>query len=501
MRVVKVVFVVGFLLAFPLVTDLFAARPIKDIGINYPDAIIRGGPYSPSLIVGAPFQMMKGDIDGNGIPDLIFTGGMAGTTRRYVGVFFDAALSSLNGRDFSHPDFLIISQKKFPWASDVVKFHPMHWLAVADLNQDGFDDIVFSLPIIDLGGGLRDEKGEVYVVLGNTRANLGTTWDFAVKPPSFTFFGKDAGDRAGFSLATGDINGDGRKDLLIGAPSADGPNNAFIDGGEIYGITHFDWTKSSMVLTKSNVDLYIYGEAGQKYGYAVTVGNLNGDIDAETSYPIDDIIIAPYLSPGGPVRVIFGKNSERKLSTSSDWTSSYNLIPRHPNLTTGDLNRDGIDDLVAADAGVYTYIQYGSQTAISTLADVKVWNSFNIGNYTGFSNFVSDFDGDGIEDLALLAARSLGQYNQYTIPVGEAHIVWGQMTRLPSVIDLKTESTHFSLYGSDGTGPTGLSSNFQGAWNSTYGSVLGTDLDGNGTSELLFVPSGTQNTYIYKTTK
>lgn len=49
-----------------------------------------------------------------------------------------------------------------------------------------------------------------------------------------------------------------------------------------------------------------------------------------------------------------------------------------------------------------------------------------------------------------------------------------------------------------GAGHTGLSSNFQGAWNSTYGYTFGSDLDADGKLELFFGGSWYQNTYIYK---
>ena len=489
--------VIGSVLFLFSVQLVWASHPTKDIGINSPDAIIRGGTGN------SPYQAARGDINGNGLSDFIVigsTGGTVGGNKIYVGVFFDTTLASLNGRSFSSSDLLIKTNKQYPWASDVIKFHPMHWVAVVDLNQDGFDDIIFSLPIIRNPDGTRDEKGEVYVVLGNTRANLGTTWDFSTKPPSFTFFGRDPGDRAGFALATGDINGDGRKDLLIGAPQADGPNNAFIDGGEVYGITSINFSQSSMVLSESNVNLYIYGEVGQKYGYAITSGNLNGDINTVTGRPVDDVIVAPYMSPGGPVKMIFGNptmGGSKRLSLNANWTSSYNLIPRYPNLIAGDLNKDGIDDLVASGAGESCYITYGSTSSISSSANVTIYSAHS-GDHLGFSNVISDFDGDGFKDLAMLAPRARGQYSQYLTPVGEVHIVWGQMSRLPSVINLATESTHFSLYGSDGTGPTHLVSNFQGPWNSTYGYTFGQDLDGDGKSELFFGGSWNQNAYIYK---
>jgi len=255
-------------------------------------------------------------------------------------------------------------------------------------------------------------------------------------------------------------------------------------------------------LSESSVNLYLYGETNQQYGRAVTSGNLNGDLQG--GRPLDDIIVAPYVSGGqGPVKMIFGSSTisgTKRLSVDANWTSAYNLAPRNPNLTTGDFNRDGISDLLAADAGRWLYMNYGSATTISSQADVEITDSSEPDDYRGFSNFISDFDGNGIKDLAFLAPRWHGGYIN---PVGRAIILWGQTMPLPPVIDIATESTHFTLYGSDGTGPTGLASNCQGSWNSTYGYVFGMELEGAGSDAELFfggTPYGFsqhKKTYIY----
>jgi len=406
-------------------------------------------------------------------------------------------LSSLNGRRFSSPDFLIVTKKKFPWSADIVKTHQMSWLTVADLNGDGFDDIVFSLPVIDLGGGLRDGRGEVYVVLGNTRANLGSTWDFSSKPPSFTFYGQDQDDWAGFSLASGDINGDGRADLLIGAPQADGPLNAFTDGGEVYGITFINFGQSSMILSESNVNLFLYGEAGERQGISIAIGNFNGDA-------YKDIAVAPKIISVGYLRAVFGSSSifgTKRLSLNSNWKSAYTLNPYgYINVLFGDLNGDGIDELVSSESRSMIYITYGSLGTISTLAETKIYGfAFPWDNTYGFASTIADFDKDGYKDLASLAPSSGGRFKQYTTPVGELDIVWGRSAKLPSTVYLSTENTHFSLFGSDGTGPTGLISNFQGPWNSRYGSSpLGMDLNGDGNPEIFFGAGWTQNGYLYE---
>lgn len=105
-----------------------------------------------------------------------------------------------------------------------------------DINHDGIDDIAIHAPSEDTNAS---GAGAVYVVYG-TAASI--TSPFIISEldgdSGFVMYGENQSDQAGSELAFGgDFNGDGRDDLIIGAPEADTP---VTNAGSVYLLHGWD---------------------------------------------------------------------------------------------------------------------------------------------------------------------------------------------------------------------------------------------------------------------
>lgn len=168
-------------------------------------------------------------------------------------------------------------------------FPRAHSIVTGDFNQDGSQDVAIGAPDADFtpaSGPARANAGAVYILFGKATFPPVTIIDTnltALSQPDVKIFGAAADDNAGFALASGDVNGDGVTDLVIGAPGFDPstgtPATAHPNAGAVYILFGSNTVVAGTVdLNAANpADVIIFGEHdGDRFGSALAIADVNG---------------------------------------------------------------------------------------------------------------------------------------------------------------------------------------------------------------------------------
>ncbi len=368
-----------------------------------------------------------GDLNGDGIADLLI-GALnaapngAGSGACYV-VFGDsgggAVVVELSALDGSNG--LVLN------GAIAGDFAGISVAATGDVNADGFDDVIVGAYAADPNGA---SSGRSYVLYGTDQA-FGATVELAMLNgvDGFVLNGATAVERSGRSVAgAGDVNGDGIDDLVIGAlnAAANGVSSgkAYVVFGTDAGFpAAFELStldgSTGFVLNGANAD----DHAGVSVSSA---GDVNADgfgdviIGATTADPAGIVTGAAYVvfGSGAPFPPVLGLGS---LGGSAGFAIHGAAPGDETGLSVaglGDVNGDGIDDLIVgvarldtngADAGG-AYVIFGSEAGFPPVVDPASLDGINgfvvvgaaPGDQAGTSvSSAGDFNGDGVDDLLI----------------------------------------------------------------------------------------------------
>jgi Ca2+-binding RTX toxin-like protein len=439
-----------------------------------------------------------GDINGDGIDDLIIGAPSADSNGRFIGqsyVVFGSRsgfsnsfnLSSLNGSNgFS------INGTGYAVSG------------AGDINGDGIDDLIIGAPGAELNGFY---TGQSYVVFGSRSsfsANLNPSrlnGSNGFRINGIAELGRPG--RLGFSVSdTGDINGDGIDDLIVAAP---GRGESYVVFGSLSG---FSASLNLSRLNGSNGFRIAIDRSSVSSLSVSGAGDINGD-------GIDDLIVGAFdLGAGGGIGysesyVVFGSRSGfsaglflPNLNGSDGF--SFNGIEAFEGLGSsvsgaGDINGDGIDDLIIGAPGAelngfYTgqsYVVFGSRSGFGAsfnLSSLNGSNGFSISGtklYDRLGSSVSgvgDINGDGIDDLIIGAfgADPNGSYS------GQSYVVFGSRSGFSASLNAS------SLNGSNGFILNGIAE-FDNSSRSVSGAG---DINGDGIDDLIIgAPDADPNGY------
>lgn len=316
---------------------------------------------------------------------------------------------------------------------------------IGDVNGDGVCDfLIATRSDIRVDHGYSSVPGSVYVIFGKERTELfPPVIDLShLEGVGCVVTGAIPGDNFGWrGSPLGDINGDGINDFIVGAGNAD--PNGVTDGGKAYvffGRLDFPTELSVNDLNGSN-GFTINGE--QYYGYLGYTASATGDVNGDG---VNDIIIgaSSAFHNVGYVYVIYGKSSSSSFSSIINVSSlnrelGYKITSGMSNtsfgegLSIGDINNDGIDDIIIAER-MYggesgrVVVVWGKETLISETLSVStmtqeigfsIESSFSNGR-TGEPVSVGDFNGDGIGDII---------FGSYIL--GKVFVVFGKTESFP----------------------------------------------------------------------
>ncbi|PZD73391.1 Leukotoxin [Acaryochloris thomasi RCC1774] len=270
----------------------------------------------------------------------------------------------------------------------------------------------------------------------------------------------------------GDINGDGIDDLIIGNANVGDP----YDGGESYVVfgrsDGFSASVSPASLDGSNGFIVRGDERGDQAGSTVSgVGDINSD-------GIDDVLIGV---PGRDTSyVLFGQRGSFDASISLsqiDGTNGFVIEGSAFLDSVGDVNNDGVDDLIVRDTSNSTnFVIFGNRQGFSTSFDVTTLNAND-----GFAvqgedirtlsvSDAGDVNGDGIDDLIIGTSRT-----RNSVPAEESHVIFGSGQGFDETLRLE------DLDGSNGFTINGID-----AFDSAGYSVSGAgDFNGDGIDDLI----------------
>ncbi len=193
-------------------------------------------------------------------------------------------------------------------------------LTMGDFNRDGFDDLVIGVKNEDIGDVM--DAGTIHVLYGSNKGItvVGSQYTgFSIIEEYFQF---------GAALASGDLNGDGFADLVIGIPSFSLQNKpecgaiavAFgSEDGLVFDFERYSQGDGTIPDDSEETDLF---------GSILACGDFNRDgyCDVAVGVPEEDIETPVLIEDAGSINIIYGSATGLTAAGSQVWTQDTGTI-------------------------------------------------------------------------------------------------------------------------------------------------------------------------------
>lgn len=364
-------------------------------------------------------------------------------------------------------------------------------LAAGDFNKDGIQDLAIGAPEAEFtpsGSPNRSNAGAVYILFGRGSFTIPTLIDTntaSVNQPDVKIYGAAGEDNLGFSLAVGDINGDGADDLLMGAPGVEALAPLRNDAGAVYVLLGSSTLvpKTIDLAVANSINVAILGaKASERFGSSIAVGDVGG------ATTIADILVgapnskgpANDRTDGGAAYLLYGGTAFTPSPITSTRVLDLTLIA--PNVSIygvdgslagssvaiGNVNATAPADIVigapkanrpapgatASEAGA-ALVVYGGDNLIPTgptktfdialgEQSVSIYGA-TASDHLGTSVAAGDVTGDGFADILIGAPDADGPADS-RMESGEAYVITGSSS-LATRINVSVVTVNLTVYG------------------------------------------------------
>jgi len=427
----------------------------------------------PEILAALGLSAGAGDVNGDGIDDIIVSAATVGARRSgAIYVFFGSPnrLSGTVDLAETQADITILGR---------TGAHLGEAIAVADINGDGVNDLLFRhwLP----------GPPVVHAMLGPLRSN--TVLDLTQSKTDIEFIGMSEFDGFGASISCADVNGDGIKDILIGRTGAG--RDGLLDAGELdifFGSPELK-RGVEISLRRDGVPALIAGpfggvdfNFGSLLGSHVATGDINNDGIQDIILGVGSFIGDGTLISAGEVYVVFGSPSLRGRFIDTRFKQhDLTIKGADPNtklleigdtfgasITSGDFDGDGIADMLISapyadglnnekkDSGEAYVFLGSSELRSGTTLEVARWGQDvtllgpQRNDHLGLFVASGDVNGDGISDLIVQTSNEErdGQDS------ADIYVFFGGPIRPPEITKAKFKEgkSQLHIFGTDFTG-------------------------------------------------
>jgi len=289
-----------------------------------------------------------------------------------------------------------------------------------DIDGDGFGDLLVGSP----------QENTVYVYRGGVGG-------FA-EPPAWVLHGAAMSQFGAAVNGTGDVDGDGYGDIVVGMPSSTVGDGSAASGAAMVfygGPTGPSADRTAALARRAGSD-------AQDFGYFVAgAGDVDGDGRSDVAVfggieSTDPQFVALYLGRDQP----FGAAPSRLLQYEGSnvvWMDNAHLLA-----CAGDDNGDGYTDLVMSTSAPQTIpyepdhlsLFYGGPTGPGETLSRRLVSPLAPRDAFGVSVAAIDFDGDGLDDIA-------AGVNAYQPPAISAFVYLGAPSGPGAATDIATTDT------------------------------------------------------------